>query len=232
MYYFKHPDPALAAAQANATSITSPTSPRIDKTDAVMAGLSSLTEVVAQAEINHAYAPRRVAAYKLYYVLCATLRQMDRITPIISTIPTSSAWNILKLRKKGNDKELPTQLALLNSAMQLARRRNSLAILEPLLPHLVAGAFIPNRHAAAACLSLFEKRPIKVVEALMKHVISEPSISLNTTDALTTCYLLRLCGKISRLPILNRRSSNVEANILNLSSDVTVSKQTVLVIRL
>ncbi|RLO00276.1 hypothetical protein DYB28_004444, partial [Aphanomyces astaci] len=182
-------------------SIAPPTSPRGDKTEAIMHALKSLTDLVAKAEVGNAFPPRRVAAYKLFVVLCAATQQPERPFSITSTIQSSSAWTMLKLaaaaKKKGADKDLPTQLGLLSGAFQVARHTPSPASLESVVPQLVQGAFLPNRHAAATCLRLFDVMPLKVVQAVYAHVSATPSFSLNTTDPLTTIYVLKLCGKIT-----------------------------------
>ncbi|RHY35328.1 hypothetical protein DYB32_000198 [Aphanomyces invadans] len=194
-----------------------------DKTEAIMLALKSLTDLVAKAEVGNAYPPRRVAAYKLFIVLCAATHQPERPLSITSTIQSSSVWTMLKLaasKKKGTDKELPTQLALLNGAFQVARHLPSPTALESLVNQFIQGAFLPNRHAAATCLSLFDVMPVKVVDAFYAHVTATASFSLNTSDALTTIYLLKLCGKIARLPIASSASSSAQ-NLLDFSFDTT-----------
>ncbi|OQR96391.1 hypothetical protein THRCLA_07297 [Thraustotheca clavata] len=204
--------------------------PRGDNTGAIMVQLAALMDIVAKYEISHALQPRRVAAYKLYVVLCNALQQPERCFSLVSGIPASSAWTMLALsgtlKKKGSDKELPAQLALLNASFQIARSlvATSPNLLEPLLPQLVAGAFIPNRHAAAACLALFDITPLKVIDALMAHV-SPASVSINTTDPLAACYILKLCGKIVRLPVGNRKSSTTATNLLDFSFDTKPIKR-------
>ncbi|ETV97832.1 hypothetical protein H310_09174 [Aphanomyces invadans] len=205
------------------SSVSVPTSPRGDKTEAIMLALKSLTDLVAKAEVGNAYPPRRVAAYKLFIVLCAATHQPERPLSITSTIQSSSVWTMLKLaasKKKGTDKELPTQLALLNGAFQVARHLPSPTALESLVNQFIQGAFLPNRHAAATCLSLFDVMPVKVVDAFYAHVTATASFSLNTSDALTTIYLLKLCGKIARLPIASSASSSAQ-NLLDFSFDTT-----------
>ncbi|KDO30069.1 hypothetical protein SPRG_05260 [Saprolegnia parasitica CBS 223.65] len=211
----------LAATDASASSIARST-PRGDNTGAILVQLASLLDVVAKNEINHPFPPRRVSAYKLYTVLCATLHQPERCYSLVSGIASSSAWTMLKLTsaKKKTDKDLPTQVALLDASLQVARslRQTAPQILDPLLPQLIAGAFLPSRHAAATCLALFETKPLQVVDALMAHVGSA-SVSINTPDAITTCYLLKLCGKIARLPVGNREASAAAASLLDMNFD-------------
>ncbi|ETV80759.1 hypothetical protein H257_06246 [Aphanomyces astaci] len=209
-------------------SIAPPTSPRGDKTEAIMHALKSLTDLVAKAEVGNAFPPRRVAAYKLFVVLCAATQQPERPFSITSTIQSSSVWTMLKLtaaaKKKGADKDLPTQLGLLSGAFQVARHTPSPASLESVVPQLVQGAFLPNRHAAATCLRLFDVMPLKVVQAVYAHVSATPSFSLNTTDPLTTIYVLKLCGKITRLPVTSSSSSSSSSsaqNLLDFSFDTT-----------
>ncbi|KAF0697683.1 Aste57867_11654 [Aphanomyces stellatus] len=213
---------ALAAVPVS--SISAPMSPRGDKTEAVMLALSSLADLVAKSEITNAFPPRRVAAYKLFFVLSAAIQQPERPLSLTSSIQSSSAWTMLKLsasKKKGADKELPTQLALLGAAFQVARHAPSPDSLDTLLPQFVHGAFLPNRHAAATALRLFDVVPTKVVDAVYAHV-NAPSFSLNTTDALATIYVLRLCGKIARLPVSSKcaggtSSSSGTHNLLDFS---------------
>ncbi|EQC35909.1 hypothetical protein SDRG_06655 [Saprolegnia diclina VS20] len=215
---------------AHDPSAASRSTPRGDNTGAILVQLASLLDVVAKNEINHPFPPRRVSAYKLYTVLCATLRQPERCYSLVSGIASSSAWTMLKLTsaKKKTDKDLPTQVALLDASLQVARslRETAPQILDPLLPQLIAGAFIPSRHAAATCLALFDTKPLQVVDALMAHV-GTGSVSINTPDAITTCYLLKLCGKIARLPVGNREASAVAANLLDMNFDAPAAPKSV-----
>ncbi|OQR85166.1 hypothetical protein ACHHYP_12186 [Achlya hypogyna] len=195
--------------------------PRGDNTTAILLQLSSLLDTVAKSEVTHAFAPRRVSAFKLYSVLCATLRQPERCYSLVSGISSSPAWTMLQLsakKKKGSDKDLPMHAAVLDASFQIARALVPSApqILDPLLPQLVAGAFLPCRHAAAACLALFDISPLQVVDAFMAHV-GPATVSVNTTDPVATCYLLQLCGKIARLPVGRRQTSAV--NLLDMTFD-------------
>ncbi|KAG9415849.1 hypothetical protein AC1031_000232 [Aphanomyces cochlioides] len=205
-----------AVKNAPTLSVQPPTSPRGDKTEVVVQALTNLADFVAKAEVTHAFPPRRVSAFKLFFMLSHAIQQPERPLSLTSNIQSSSAWTMLKLaasKKKGADKELPTQLAILNGSFQIARHATSLESFESLLPQLVQGAFLPNRHAAAICLRLFDVVPLKVVDALYAHV-SGTTLSLNTSDALSTVYLIRLCGNIARLPVSKKQSNASSAQTL------------------
>uniref|UniRef100_K3XBJ5 Pre-rRNA-processing protein Ipi1 N-terminal domain-containing protein n=1 Tax=Globisporangium ultimum (strain ATCC 200006 / CBS 805.95 / DAOM BR144) TaxID=431595 RepID=K3XBJ5_GLOUD len=181
--------------------------------------LATLLKVFEKSELNHASLPRQHTCLKLYALLCRIFRKTDalvqRTTPLLQKSPI---WTVLSGDKKAiasatGKKEFPSQLAALAALFHGVRFHMSASEQADVLELMFQGAFLPHhavvsRHAAATILSLFEtstsEHAKSVIKTLEWYLVKFRPLSLRVgADPLTTIYLVRLCGQISRLPVID-----------------------------
>jgi hypothetical protein len=156
-------------------------------------------------ELNHSSLPRQVTCLKLYAHLCRLFQKNDlllnKMKPLVQKSPI---WAMIADKKKTR-KEFPALIAALGAAFHSIRFHLNPMEQEHVLESMIQAAFLPScvasRHAAASLLKLFDTIPEKIMKTVHFYLLKFKPTSILVGDTLGTIHLIRLCGKIARLPI-------------------------------